>query len=208
MIETSVSNRNTVYAVLIGGTIILTVLISCAAINTIKNTTLLQVNEQPAAELVTELMEVHKVEEKKQKPVIVINTNLDASRVLQNKNTAPAQITKGIISSKYGYRSTFGRFHHGLDIAAPIGTPINAYKGGIVTYSGRRGTYGLMIEIDHGNGEKTRYAHCSALYFRKGEEVECGEHIADIGNTGRSTGPHLHFELLRNGKSINPANLF
>lgn len=112
--------------------------------------------------------------------------------------------TRGRISSRYGMR--WGRMHKGLDIAASYGTPIKAADGGTVTFAGYKGSYGYMVEIDHGNGYKTRYAHCSKLLVKKGQKVAKGQHIANVGNTGRSTGAHLHFEVLKNGVHQNPSN--
>ena len=111
--------------------------------------------------------------------------------------------TRGTISSRYGMRS--GRMHYGLDIAAKVGTPIYAADGGKVTYAGYKSSYGYLVEIDHGNGYKTRYAHCSKILVKVGDKVYKGQHIANVGNTGRSTGPHLHFEVLKNGVNQNPA---
>lgn len=110
--------------------------------------------------------------------------------------------TRGVISSRYGMRN--GRMHKGLDIAASVGTDIKAADGGKVTYVGRRGAYGNLVEIDHGNGYKTRYAHCSKILVKKGDKVYKGQVIAKVGNTGRSTGPHLHFEIIKNGRNVNP----
>ncbi len=99
-----------------------------------------------------------------------------------------------------------GRGHKGMDIAAPAGTPIYAAEGGTVTYSGRDGSgYGNYIVIRHKSGLETLYAHCSALYVKKGDSVAAGESIAAVGNTGRSTGNHLHFEVRKNGVFTNPA---
>ena len=113
--------------------------------------------------------------------------------------------TRGRVSSRYGMRG--GRMHRGLDIAAPIGTAIKASDGGKVIYSGSgKSGYGKMVEIDHGNGFITRYAHCSKLLVNVGDKVYKGQHIANVGNTGRSSGPHLHFEVLKNGKNYNPSN--
>lgn len=112
--------------------------------------------------------------------------------------------TRGRISSRYGMRN--GRMHRGLDIAAKTGTPIVASDGGTVVYAGYNGAYGNMIEIDHGNGYRTRYAHCSKLLVGKGAKVYKGQHIANIGNTGRSSGPHVHLEVLKNGSNQNPSN--
>lgn len=111
--------------------------------------------------------------------------------------------TRGRISSRYGSR--WGRTHRGLDIAAPTGTPINAADGGTVTVSGFQKSFGYMIEINHGNGLVTRYAHASKLLVKKGEKVYKGQQIAKVGNTGNSTGPHLHLEVLKNGVHQNPS---
>lgn len=110
--------------------------------------------------------------------------------------------TRGRISSRYGMRN--GRMHRGLDIANRIGNSIKAADGGKVTFAGYKGTYGYLVELDHGNGYKTRYAHCSKVFVKKGEKVYKGQHIANIGNTGRSTGPHLHLEVIKNGVHQNP----
>lgn len=112
--------------------------------------------------------------------------------------------TRGRISSRYGSR--WGRMHRGLDIAAPTGTPINAADGGTVSFSGYKNSFGYMVEINHGNGLVTRYAHCSKLLVKRGEKVYKGQQIAKVGNTGNSTGPHLHLEVLKNGVHQNPSN--
>ncbi len=115
-----------------------------------------------------------------------------------------AMATRGRVSSRYGMRN--GRMHKGLDIAASTGTPINASDGGKVTFAGYRGAYGYLVEIDHENGFKTRYAHCSKIHVKPGDRVYKGQQIANVGNTGRSTGPHLHIEVLKNGSHVNPSN--
>lgn len=112
--------------------------------------------------------------------------------------------TRGRITSGFGRR--WGRMHRGLDIAASHGTAIKAADGGTVSFAGWNGSYGNMIEIDHGNGYKTRYAHCSKLVVSKGTKVAKGDHIANVGNTGRSTGAHLHLEVIKNGVHQNPSN--
>lgn len=108
----------------------------------------------------------------------------------------------GIISSLFGPRHE--RMHKGLDIAAPTGTPILAAADGRVTYADWAGTYGMLVVIDHGKGLVTRYAHASAIHVQPGQRVRAGQHIADVGSTGRSTGPHLHFEVERDGEVIDP----
>jgi len=95
-------------------------------------------------------------------------------------------------------------FHAGIDFAAPRGTPIASAAGGIVAFAGFRRDYGWVVEIDHGNGLSTRYAHASELLVHAGEVVAPGDRIAMVGSTGRSTGPHLHFEVLRAGDHVDP----
>jgi murein DD-endopeptidase MepM/ murein hydrolase activator NlpD len=95
-------------------------------------------------------------------------------------------------------------FHAGLDFAAEPGTPIASAAGGTVAFAGFRRDYGWVVEIDHGNGLQTRYAHASELLVKAGQVVAPGDRIAMVGSTGRSTGPHLHFEVLRGGDHVDP----
>ncbi len=114
------------------------------------------------------------------------------------------------VSSGYGWRTHpitgRRRFHDGVDIAARYGTGVYAYAEGKVTYAGWNGGYGRVVFIDHGNGLQTRYAHLSRIYVRVGERVETGEKIGAVGSSGRSTGPHLHFEVRQDGQTRNPWN--
>ena len=113
----------------------------------------------------------------------------------------------GTITSRFGeVSSRRTKRHTGLDIAARTGTPIKAAAGGTVTFSGYKGTYGYLVAIDHGNGVETYYAHCSKLNVRAGQQVSQGQVIAAVGNTGNSTGPHLHLEVRLNGVAYNPQN--
>lgn len=111
---------------------------------------------------------------------------------------------QGRISSRYGTR--WGRMHYGLDIAVPTGTPVRAAAAGTVTYAGSMGSYGLLVIIDHGNGVETRYAHNSRIVVKVGQRVKRGDLVAYSGNTGNSTGPHLHFEIRHRGTAVNPEN--
>ena len=111
--------------------------------------------------------------------------------------------TRGRISSPYGMRN--GRMHRGLDIASGIGTSIKASDGGKVVYVGYRGAYGKLVEIDHENGYKTRYAHNSKILVSVGDRVYKGQEIAKMGSTGRSTGSHVHFEVIKSGRNQNPS---
>ena len=104
-----------------------------------------------------------------------------------------------------GYGMRWGRMHYGLDYAAPTGTPIYAADGGTVVSAGWSGAYGYTIVIDHGANKKTLYAHCSRLFVSAGTKVYKGQHIAAVGSTGRSTGPHCHFEIFINGANVNPS---
>lgn len=112
------------------------------------------------------------------------------------------------ISSGFGYRADpftgEGAFHAGLDFKGPIGAPIYAAAKGVVSFAGQRQGYGNCIEIDHGNGLVTRYAHMSAFRANLGQAVNPGDVIGAIGSTGRSTGPHLHFEVRINDQPVNP----
>ncbi len=111
--------------------------------------------------------------------------------------------TAGVITSGFGWR--WGRMHQGLDIAAASGTPIYAAARGVVTYAGWSGGYGNLVEIAHTDGSITRYGHNRRNLVRKGQRVNQGEQIAEMGSTGRSTGPHLHFEVHTAGQgAVNP----
>jgi len=117
-------------------------------------------------------------------------------------------VLDGYIASYFGMRADpfNGRrdFHPGLDIDVPYGSPVHAVADGVVTYAGMRPGYGKVVEIDHGNGYMTRYAHNSRLIARVGERVHAGDVISDVGSTGRSTGPHVHFEVWYQGHVVNP----
>jgi murein DD-endopeptidase MepM/ murein hydrolase activator NlpD len=115
-------------------------------------------------------------------------------------NPCPA----GRVTSTFGYR--WGRMHWGVDLACATGNIIRAADGGTVIFSGWNGSQGYTIKIDHKNGFVTVYAHCSVLYVHSGDKVYEGQTIARVGSTGYSTGPHLHFEVIKNGVHVNPLN--
>ncbi len=108
----------------------------------------------------------------------------------------------GYVSSRFGMR--WGRMHHGTDIAAPMGTPIMAAADGKVIFSGWESGYGQLIVVDHGNGVKTKYGHCSSRSVSVGQTVKQGTVIGRVGTTGHATGPHLHYEVVREGVARNP----
>lgn len=115
----------------------------------------------------------------------------------------------GHLNSEYGYRDhpINGRylFHGGVDIGGKKGDPIVAFAAGTVEYIGKNDSYGLYLQIDHGSGVKSFYAHCSKILVSKGQTVALGEKVAEIGSTGESTGPHLHLELKYFKTRLNPA---
>lgn len=117
-------------------------------------------------------------------------------------------ITKGWLSSYYGKRTDpfHGRqqMHKGVDFAGQMGADVVATGAGVVTWAGKRYGYGQLVEINHGNGLSTRYGHCQEILVKVGERVEQGTSIALMGSSGRSTGPHVHYEVLKNGRQVNP----
>lgn len=131
--------------------------------------------------------------------------------IVKGTKPVPAKIGTGIFGRPVnagvysGYGMRWGRMHYGLDYAAPTGTAIYAADGGTVVSAGWSGAYGYTIVIDHGANKKTLYAHCSRLFVSAGTKVYKGQHIAAVGSTGRSTGPHCHFEIIINGANVNPA---
>lgn len=117
-------------------------------------------------------------------------------------------VRAGYISSYYGSRQDpftgHGAFHKGLDFASDAGSHVVAVAAGIVTWAGERSGYGQMVEINHGSGYVTRYAHNRKNLVTVGETVQRGDELAEMGSTGRSTGPHVHFEVLKNGRQVDP----
>ncbi len=115
----------------------------------------------------------------------------------------------GSLSSRFGQRNDpfTGRrsFHKGVDIANRYGAPVLAASRGVVVYAGRHHDYGYMVEIEHGYGYRTRYAHLSSVVVKPGDKVDDAQMIGRVGSSGRSTGPHLHFEVYRFGKLLNPS---
>jgi murein DD-endopeptidase MepM/ murein hydrolase activator NlpD len=115
---------------------------------------------------------------------------------------------KGYLTSGFGYRTNpftgIGSMHQGIDVSNRIGTPVWAPARGSVTFAGPDGAYGVSVIIDHGNGTVTRYSHLEQALVKVGQRVQRGEVIASLGNTGRSTGPHLHYEIIVQGVPVNP----
>ena len=140
-----------------------------------------------------------------------ISSNLDR---LENLSTAVTKIPLSLPIHDYRVTSGFGprldpfkkraAFHAGVDFGTAAGTPVYATLSGTITRSGYKGPYGLVVEIDHGNGFRSRYGHLARSRVRRGQAVEFQQHIADAGNSGRSTGPHLHYEVWYEGKVRDP----
>jgi len=179
-----------------------------------KDLTILEKYEIELPELYTQEKAVAKLYEKK---VVVVTTtkypNVNSSGFSTSRSTTSKKINlgmsivrpvSGVLTSRFGSR--WGSTHTGIDVGAPTGTSIKAAAGGTVIFSGWKGTLGKLIVISHGNGIQTYYAHCSSLLVSSGQAVSAGQLIAKVGSTGRSTGPHLHFEIRVNGTAINPLN--
>lgn len=139
-------------------------------------------------------------------------SDLEAKLLQQSvlKDTLPnsSPVAAAYNSSSFGWRldpfNGHKAFHEGLDFTAAAGTPIYAAAGGIVTVAEQTPDYGKIVKIDHGSGLETRYAHASLLLVKPGERVEKGQVVAQVGSTGRSTGPHLHYEIRLNGNPLDP----
>jgi len=135
--------------------------------------------------------------------------NLILTREL-NKQVYPEgrPVQEGWISSYFGRRADpftgFSAVHKGVDFAGPAGTVVSAVAAGLVTFSGERSGFGQMVEINHGNGLATRYCHNEKLLVKQGDMVRKGQDVSLMGSTGHSTGPHLHFEVLKNGAQVDP----
>jgi murein DD-endopeptidase MepM/ murein hydrolase activator NlpD len=139
----------------------------------------------------------------------VLDDLMSANKLSADTFVAGRPITKGWMSSRYGKRTDpfTGRlaWHGGVDFAGKMGADIVAVASGVVTWSGPRYGYGNLVEVNHGNGYKTRYAHCKELKVALGDIVRKGDVVALMGSTGRSTGPHVHFEVYKNGRTVDPA---
>jgi murein DD-endopeptidase MepM/ murein hydrolase activator NlpD len=119
------------------------------------------------------------------------------------------KVPDGPVSSGFGWRrdpfTGETRFHRGIDVAQPYGRDVSVAASGTVVFAGERGTYGTMVVVEHASGQQTRYAHLSESAVRVGEAVETGQVIGKAGNSGRSTGSHLHFEVVAFGQAVDPA---
>jgi murein DD-endopeptidase MepM/ murein hydrolase activator NlpD len=138
----------------------------------------------------------------------VLDRVMSRRKIFDEQKPEGRPIQSGWLSSYYGKRSDpftgKQQFHHGVDFAGTAGSEVLAVAAGVVTYAGDRYSYGNMVEVNHGNGLVTRYGHAEETLVEVGETVAKGQTIALMGSTGRSTGPHVHFEVLKNGRKVNP----
>jgi len=155
-----------------------------------------------------DLLEVLVEEQTSSMQKLIVDVEKQLAHLESVPNLRPAL---GRLTSGFGFRispiSRRREFHKGIDIANKSNSDIYSSAGGVVTFSGYNGSYGRMIMISHGNGYTTVYAHNSKNLVSVGDKVDKGDTIAKIGSTGRSTGPHLHFEIRLDGKPINPNNI-
>ena len=140
----------------------------------------------------------------------VLSELLDRQAVNAEANPEGRPIKSGWLSSPYGYRNDpfHGRrtWHQGIDFAGREGAEIIAVASGVVSFSGERSGYGNIVEVSHGNGLKTRYAHNRENVVSVGDLVRRGDTVALMGSTGRSTGPHVHFEVYKHGRPVDPSS--
>lgn len=146
--------------------------------------------------------------DRRQQQLNILNGLLQEKHLKTNTELSGRPVDHGWLSSRFGYRVDpfTGKlsFHPGIDFASKDGTPIYATAAGVVTWAGPRSGYGDMVQINHGNDLSTRYGHCEALLVKPGDIVKAGQAIALMGSTGRSTGPHVHYEVLKDGVQVNP----
>lgn len=149
------------------------------------------------------------VVENKADLLTAVESTLIEQRAIRNRLPTALPVDAEWSASAYGWRldpfTGERAMHEGVDFVAEVGTPIVAAAAGIVTVTEVHPTYGKMVEVDHGNDYTTRYAHASKILVKPGQMVKRGQKLAEIGNTGRSTGPHLHFEVRYQGVAQNPA---
>jgi len=158
------------------------------------------------------LQSIEKFENKlseRERQMRVLEDLLMASRMQQEVMPSGWPVLTGFVSSLFGYRtdpfSGRGAFHEGIDFAGAHGSSVIAVGAGVVSFAGERNGYGNLVEVNHGNGYVTRYGHNSASLVKAGDTIRKGQRVALMGSSGRSTGPHVHFEVLLNGSPVNPS---
>jgi murein DD-endopeptidase MepM/ murein hydrolase activator NlpD len=161
-----------------------------------------------ADEVLSSLASFEKQLADRERQMRVLEDLLLASRLQKEVRPSGWPVENGWISSLFGMRmdpfTGLRAFHAGVDFAARQGANVQSVAAGIVSDVGERFGYGLLVEINHGNGYVTRYGHNNAALVTVGERVRKGQAVALVGDSGRSTGPHVHFEVLLNGRTVNP----
>lgn len=165
----------------------------------------------PAADVMSDLEQLIRELEDKQNQLTTLESVLMRHHISAESYVAGRPVDGGWLSSHYGVRKDpfdgTPTMHNGIDFAnLAEDAGVFATGAGVVTWSGERYGYGKLIEIDHGGGLKTRYGHCAELLVKEGDVVTRGQQIAKLGSTGRSTGPHVHYEVLRNERHIDPSH--
>jgi len=144
----------------------------------------------------------------RERQLVILETFISARQLTQLAVPNGSPLSGSYISSEFGRRvdpfTGILAFHPGVDLAATEGALVHSVAPGVVTWAGERAGYGKLVEINHGNGFVTRYAHNSRVMVHVGDKVKKGQNVSQVGSTGRSTGPHLHFEVLKNGQTVNP----
>ncbi len=196
-----------------------------------KGNRIIKIKDTPEyANIITELRNTNELNKKNYKSSVKkdISENIKGKNILDNHEVQGIQniqseninnknfgkilwpVKSGRITSKFGNRNhpilKSVKFHRGVDIAVSLGTPVYAGIRGIVTFAGKRGNYGNLVEIEGSDGIKVRYAHLSKIDVVAGQRVSDGEKVAETGNTGMSTGPHLHYEIIVDDSPVNPLN--
>jgi len=163
----------------------------------------------PLADFLSMLNQLETEMEDRDQKLSVLESLLMSRSLSERVMPSGRPVEDGWLSSRYGKRNDpfTGKqdFHNGLDFAGKKGSEVIAVGDGVVSWAGKKSGYGKLIEINHGNGYSTRYGHNQSHMVKVGDTVKKGQQIALMGSTGRSTGPHVHFEVLRNGKKVNPS---
>ena len=169
----------------------------------------LEVQSVPLADFLSMLDMLDSEMQDREQKLSVLESLLMSRSLRERVMPSGRPIAEGWLSSKYGKRNDpfTGKqdFHKGLDFAGKKGSEVIVVGDGVVSWAGKRTGYGNLIEVNHGNGYSTRYGHNQRHLVDVGEKVKKGQQIALMGSTGRSTGPHVHFEVLHNGKTVNPS---
>lgn len=166
-----------------------------------------EVHDMAPAELSRQLGQLEQGYATSDKQLSVLEALLFNRQLDQNAVPSGAPVNSYVTSGFGGRADPFGRggqFHKGIDFKAAVGDPVRAVADGVVSFAGVKGGYGNAVEVDHGNGYVTRYAHNSRLSVKVGDLVRVGDEVAKAGSTGRSTGAHVHFEVWENGRVVNP----